>query len=43
MKWSYDARIERCDLLANKHPAAQPLLKFYAELARFQKPVFEEL
>jgi FdhE protein len=40
---SHDARIARAEHLAANHPAARPLLNFYAELARFQKPVFTEL
>jgi FdhE protein len=40
---SHDARIARAEHLAANHPAARPLLNFYAELARFQKPVFAEL
>ena len=40
---SYDARIARAAQLAGTHPGAAPLLNFYAELARFQKPVFSEL
>jgi len=40
---SHDARIARAKTLASDHPASAPLLNFYAELARFQKPVFGEL
>jgi FdhE protein len=40
---AYDARIARADRLAREHPSALPLLRFYAELARFQQPVFSEL
>jgi FdhE protein len=40
---TYDARITRAALLAAKHPSAAPLLNFYAEIVRFQKPVFAEL
>ena len=40
---THDARIARAEHLAAKHPAARPLLNFYAELARFQQPVFNEL
>ena len=40
---THDARISRAVQLAAKHPSAAPLLNFYAELARFQKPVFAEL
>jgi FdhE protein len=40
---THDARIARANILAGDHPTAAPLLNFYAELARFQKPVFGEL
>jgi len=40
---AYDARIARAEHLAASHPTARPLLNFYSELARFQKPVFLEL
>jgi FdhE protein len=40
---THDARIARANILAGDHPASAPLLNFYAELARFQKPVFGEL
>ena len=40
---AYDARIVRADKLAAQHPSAAPLLKFYSELTRFQKPVFSGL
>src|SRR5580704_14797892 len=40
---THQARIARADRLAGSHPNAAPLLKFYAELARFQQPVFSEL
>jgi FdhE protein len=43
MTGSHDARIARAAHLAGKHPSAAPLLNFYAELARFQKPVLAEL
>lgn len=43
MTSSHEARIERAVHLAGRHPSAAPLLKFYAELARFQQPVFSEL
>jgi FdhE protein len=39
----HDVRIARASLLAANHRSAAPLLHFYAELARFQKPVFAEL
>ncbi len=40
---THDARIARAIHLAATHPNAAPLLKFYAELARFQQPIFTEL
>jgi FdhE protein len=43
MTSSYDARIARANSLAGDHPASAPLLKFYVELACFQKPVLTEL
>jgi FdhE protein len=43
MRLTHDARIARADRLAATQHSAAPLLKFYAELARFQKPVFSEL
>lgn len=43
MRLTHDARIARADQLVAIHPSAAPLLNFYAELARFQKPVFSEL
>jgi FdhE protein len=42
MTASYDARIARASQLAVAHPSGAPLLNFYAQLARFQKPVFTE-
>jgi len=42
MTWSFDARIHRASELACSQPAARDLLNFYAELARFQKPIFEK-
>ena len=36
-------RIARASTLARDHPASAPLLKFYAELARFQEKAFAEL
>jgi len=38
----YESRLARAEYLATKHPSAAPLMKFYAELARFQAPIFEE-
>jgi FdhE protein len=43
MRATHDARIARAEHLTAIHPSAAPLLKFYAELARFQKPVFSEI
>ena len=43
MAFSWDRRIARAGELAEKHPAASELLKFYLQLARFQKSVFEKL
>ena len=40
---TYDARIARAGHLAAIHPSAAPLLNFFVELARFQKPAFSEL
>ena len=40
---THDARIARATQLASTHPNAAPLLKFYAELAGFQQPIFTEL
>ena len=40
---SHEARIARAGKLLAAHPNAAPLLKFYAELAGFQQPVFSEL
>lgn len=40
---THDARIARAETLARQHPSAAPLLNFYAELARFQSPVFSGL
>ena len=40
---SWDRRIARAAELAEKHPVASELLKFYQQLARFQKTVYENL
>jgi len=37
----WDRRIARAEKLAGAHPAAAELLKFYAQIARFQKSVYE--
>lgn len=39
---THDARIARAATLAREHPSAASLLDFYAELARFQAPIFRE-
>jgi FdhE protein len=39
----FDRRITRASELAEQHPAASELLKFYQQLAHFQKNVYEEL
>jgi len=39
----HDARIARAELLAERYRSAAVLLKFYADLTRFQKPVYQEL
>ena len=43
MPFSWDRRIARAGELSEKHAAASELLKFYQQLARFQKTVFERL
>ncbi len=43
MSGDYDRRIERATDLADKLPESAEILGFYAELARFQKTVFERL
>jgi FdhE protein len=43
MTWSYDARIQRAAQLAEDHPSATSLLRFYAEIADFQKRVFSDV
>jgi FdhE protein len=40
---THAARIARATQLAATHPNAAPLLKFYAELAGFQQPIFTQL
>jgi FdhE protein len=39
---NYDVRMARAAHLAARNPASAPLLNFYAELVRFQRPVFAE-
>jgi FdhE protein len=43
MKASWDDRISRAAELAKTYPAASDLLRFYGELAKFQRPIYEEL
>jgi FdhE protein len=43
MVFSWDRRIQRAGELAEKHPAVAELLKFYQQVARFQKSVHEKL
>jgi len=40
---THESRIARAAQLALVHTSAAPLLNFYAELARFQKPIFSGL
>ena len=40
---AWDRRIERAEKLAGAHPAAAELLNFYAQIARFQKRVYEAI
>src|SRR6185295_8413586 len=39
----WDRRIARAEKLATAHPSAAEILKFYAEIAGFQKSVFTKL
>ena len=43
MAFSWDRRIARAGELAEKYPAVVDLLKFYQQLARFQKSVYQKL
>ena len=43
MGFSWDRRIARAGELAEKYPAVAELLKFYQQLARFQKSIHEKL
>jgi FdhE protein len=43
MGFSWDRRIARAGELSQSHAAVSELLRFYQELARFQKEVFEQL
>ena len=40
---AWDRRIARAEKLAGAHPAAAELLTFYAQIARFQKGVYEAI
>lgn len=42
MTSSHDARLARALDLSTRYPASASLLRFYSEVARFQKPIFEE-
>jgi FdhE protein len=37
----WDARIRRAELLAERYPATAEILRFYAQVARFQKSIYE--
>jgi len=41
--FSWEKRIRRAEELANQQPAGAELLRFYAQVARFQKGVYERL
>jgi len=43
MRASLDDRIARADELAKTNPSSSELLRFYRELALFQKPIYEKL
>jgi FdhE protein len=43
MSFSWDRRIARAGELSQKHAAVSELLKFYQQLMRFQKSVYEQL
>jgi FdhE protein len=43
MAFSWDRRIARAGELSQKHAAVSELLKFYQQLVRFQKSVYEQL
>jgi FdhE protein len=43
MAFSWDRRIARAGELSEKHAAVSELLKFYQQLVRFQKSVYEQL
>jgi FdhE protein len=42
-KVNYRARIERAQLLADRHPFADKILNFYRQVAEFQKDLYERL
>jgi FdhE protein len=41
--FSWDQRISRAERLVSEYPASAEMLRFYAEVARFQKDVYEKL
>src|SRR6185369_7480056 len=41
--YPWDRRIERAEELARTHTAAAEILRFYAEIARAQKAIYEKL
>lgn len=43
MRATFEARIARAGDLAKAYPSASEILKFYCELAAFQKPIFEDV
>jgi FdhE protein len=43
MTGAFDARIERANYLASRYPFAGEILKFYQQLAGFQKAVYSDL
>lgn len=43
MKSSWDLRIARAGELIEKHSAVSEMLKFYQQLARFQKSIHQDL
>jgi len=40
--WTWDRRIERAEELAKVWPSAAEMLRFYAEIARLQKTIYEQ-
>lgn len=41
-QWTWDRRIERAEELAETCASAAEMLRFYVEIARFQKAIYEE-